>query len=138
MRRSSAGLVFGFAVAGCLATPVGDLRASGTIVLEGGPFVVGGPCGGSGPTELVAEGQPIEIGATDVQGPVATGIIGPGVASTPDTCELTFIVDGIPRGFEQYRVEVGSPQVGVLGSVNHLDERTVIQPITILVQSPSR
>jgi hypothetical protein len=51
-------------------------------------------------------------------------------------CLLPFAVDAVPRGFEQPRVVVGNPEVGVLGMVEHLSEPTVLMPITVSVEAP--
>ena len=123
-------------VGACSVLPAGDLRATGTIALQGGPFLVGEECSGNGMTSIVAEGQPIYVEGTDAQGPIATGTIGPGKASSPTLCLLPFAVASIPRGFEQYRVTVGNPDVGVLGTIEHLDERTVALPLTVTVAAP--
>lgn len=133
----SVALAAGVLLAGaCSALPVGDLRATGTIALQGGPFVVGKPCSGEGDASIVADGQPIYVEGTDAQGPIATGTIGPGEASSSTLCLLPFAVAHIPRGFDQYRVTVGNPDVGVLGTLEHLDERTVALPLTVTVAAP--
>ena len=103
------------------------------IELRGGPFIPGEPCRGRAATGIVVKGQPIYVLGTDAEGAIATGHIGVGLATSETLCVLTFAADRIPGGFEQYRVVLGRPGIGILAAVEHLDARTISMPITLRV-----
>ena len=109
-----------------------DLAVSGEIHIAGS-FTPGAPCDGATLAPSILAGDAIFVEATDVQGPVATGLIGKGVAESDVVCVMPFAIPGIPHGLEQYRIVVGMPGVGVNGMLEHLRESDLSRPLVVAV-----
>lgn len=124
-------LSLALSVAACGASSAaGETSVAGEVHLAG-RFVPGVACEGVGTTAAVRAGAPIYVEATDVQGPVATGRLGAGTAASESVCVFPYVVEGIPRGFEEYRVVLGEFGRGVLGMTQHLRERDLSRPVLV-------
>jgi hypothetical protein len=110
-----------------LSRAAGPLSIRGSVALRGGPFQAGQPCAGEGRLAEMREGGAIYVGMTDVDESIR-GTLGAGTADSASLCRFPFVVDGVPRGFEQYRLEVFDRDFNILGAVYHLTESDAARP----------